>query len=459
MLTKQSEGSVPQGIDAQGLQGDPRWVVAERAARSQAFSRATQLRSILLYLVRQAILQPDHSIHESDIAHRVLGRRDDFNPLDDNIVRVQMTRLRKRLDSYFSMEGKDEEIVIAISPGSYKPFFCNCIKPAPDPVPVNEDSPKDSGLSANQEEAAVLSAVAEIPEKTQRGTSRLLLTAVTSLLALLLGIMGGYYLRPREVLGQQPAAISNPVLRQIFAPGAVVNVVLSDDSLVLIQDVVHSDISVAEYLNPSYPENLLAKTADLALISTLKAVAHHSLTSLNNADVAGQCFRWATLSGSKVYIRYARYMHTRDFEQGDFVIVGSRRSNPWTTLFERRLNFYLEEDIATHTFHFRNREPKPGEPQTYAAQYEGVGNHIGYVDIAMLPNLAGTGTVLLFNGLRMEDDDAASNAIFARDMPASLIHALASASSASTTEVLLRVRSVGGAENGWEIVSVHSSNH
>ncbi len=458
MLTAMGDEQVAQRSDAQALQDDPRWEVAERAAHSQALSRATQLRSILLYLVRQAILRPEDPIHEFDIAHRVLGRQDDFNPIDDNIVRVQMARLRKRLDAYFSAEGKNEEVVISVLPGNYKPVFNHRKEHILDPPPEPEISSGNGEVGAN-EEIDVEPAVIEIPEKVQRGNYRYLPIEVVVLFAFILGTLGGFYFHSDGIRSQKPAAISNPVIRQIFAPGAVVNVVLSDDSLVLIQDAVHSDISVAEYLKPGYPENLLAKTADPALFSTLQAVAHHSLTSLNNADVAGQCFRWATLSDSIVYIRYARYMHVRDFAQGNLVIVGSRRSNPWTTLFEPRLNFYLEEDPATHTFHFRNRKPKPGEPQTYAAQYEGAGNHIGYVDIAILPNLAGTGTVLLFNGLRMEDDDAASNAIFAKDMPASLIHALASVSSASTTEALLRVRSVGGAENGWEIVSVHSSNH
>ena len=151
-------------------------------------------------------------------------------------------------------------------------------------------------------------------------------------------------------------------------------------------------------------------------------------------------------------------MHVRDFEQGNFVVVGSRRANPWTSLFERNLNFFLEEDPASHTFHFRNRNPRPGEPQTYEPRSESEGVHIGYVDIAILPNMAGTGTVLLFNGLRMEDNEAAADLILASDTPPLLTHALASDFRTSKTEILLRVRSLGGAENGWEIVSIRSSN-
>ena len=112
-------------MDESILEADSRWKAAEKAARSSALSRATQLRDILLFIVRQTILQPEEPIHEFEIAHRVLGRRSDFNPLDDNIVRVQMAHLRKKLDLYFSTEGKDEEVVITVALGTYKPVFSN----------------------------------------------------------------------------------------------------------------------------------------------------------------------------------------------------------------------------------------------------------------------------------------------------------------------------------------------
>ncbi len=435
----------------QALLNDPRWQVAERASQSQELCRATQLRAILLYIVRQAILAPEEQIHEFDIAHRVLGRQDDFNPLDDNIVRVQMTRLRKRLDAYFSTAGKDEEFIISVLPGSYKAVF----SPRKE-LPQERIQENEIGSSADViVDTEVMPAVFEKPAKAKSFYLRYLLIIAV---ALALGYFGGDHVWSITNRSQAPATISNPLIRQIFTPHAVVNVVVADAALVLLQDAVHSDIPLSEYLDHSYPDRLLDTINNPDLKTTLKAVTHHSLTSLNNVDVAERCSHWGTISGSKVYIRYARYMHVRDFEQGNFVIVGSRRSNLWTSLFEGNLNFYLEEDPATHTFHFRNRKPKPGEPQIYEAQYEGSGVHIGYVDIAILPNLTGTGTVLLFNGLRMENNEAASNLIFDSEVPDSLKHTLSTISATSKTEILLRVRSIGGAENGWEVVSIHSSN-
>jgi hypothetical protein len=40
--------------------------------------------------------------------------------------------------------------------------------------------------------------------------------------------------------------------------------------------------------------------------------------------------------------RYVRYMQTRDFKSGNFIITGSSLANPWTGLFESSLNFQLD---------------------------------------------------------------------------------------------------------------------
>src|SRR6185437_5645466 len=60
---------------------------------------------------------------EHEIGCNVLGRKPDFNPYDDNIVRVQISHLRKKLEEYFSSDGKDETVQIRIPRGAYLPRF------------------------------------------------------------------------------------------------------------------------------------------------------------------------------------------------------------------------------------------------------------------------------------------------------------------------------------------------
>jgi hypothetical protein len=442
--------------EASVLENDPRWQLAQRVVRNSALSRAGQLRAILLHIVRQTILHPDEPVHEFDIAHRVLGRRSDFNPLDDSIVRVQMAHLRKKLEHYFATDGIHEESMITIALGSYEPIFSQRSRVVP-PAAEQKETTGKSLVELPAEDHARLSATTPAPKRRDRIAGRFLLAAIWTA-TVLAAMWAGFHWRPAQVSSTRSADISNPILRLVFAPNADVNVVLADTTLVSLQNMIHSDISIGEYLDPHYPDNVLAGIVDPTLRSTLRTLTTSRYTSLNDADVVGQCFEWGTDLGSRTYVRYARYMHVRDFEHGNFVIVGSRRGNPWESLFEPSLNFYFEEDPVTHTFHFRNRHPNPGEPQTYNLEAGPSGGAVGYVDIAVLPNLGGTGTVLMLNGFSIETNEAAASLIFAKSLPPALNQALAHLSNNSKVEILLRVRNLDRSMSGWDIASLRISN-
>ena len=59
-----------------------------------------------------------------EIGKHVLRRRQShFDPNTDNIVRVQARYLRKKLEEYFSSEGRDEPVLLTIPKGTYVPRF------------------------------------------------------------------------------------------------------------------------------------------------------------------------------------------------------------------------------------------------------------------------------------------------------------------------------------------------
>src|SRR5208283_4497460 len=105
------------------LDGDPRWHLAQRIAASPRFKRAGQLRAFLTYICTRALTETPEDIPESEIAVNVLNRRGDFNPNEDNIVRVQARQLRRKLQEYFENEGAGEELILTIPKGRYLPEF------------------------------------------------------------------------------------------------------------------------------------------------------------------------------------------------------------------------------------------------------------------------------------------------------------------------------------------------
>ncbi len=62
-------------------------------------------------------------ITESALAVDALGRRDDFNPQTDTIVRVTVHQLRKRLQEIYTAAGASRPVEIQIPAGQYAPSF------------------------------------------------------------------------------------------------------------------------------------------------------------------------------------------------------------------------------------------------------------------------------------------------------------------------------------------------
>ena len=97
--------------------------LVERVANSHAFSHSPSLRAFLLYVSEHAIAGRLDAVKEQQIGSNVLGRKPDYDPAEDNIVRVRARQLRQRLDDYFLNEGHHEPVVISIPKGHYIPAF------------------------------------------------------------------------------------------------------------------------------------------------------------------------------------------------------------------------------------------------------------------------------------------------------------------------------------------------
>jgi hypothetical protein len=197
---------------------------------------------------------------------------------------------------------------------------------------------------------------------------------------------------------------------------------------------------------------LLSKVQDGPLRQTLTALAARQYTSLGDVDIASGLISQGQRLGVAGSIHYARHMNIRNFQNGNFVLIGSRRGNPWVGLFESQLNFLLVQNQASHLFYFHNKDPKAGEPADYVPVLNGNNTLESYADIALVPNLGKTGYVLILNGITMETSEAAGLLLMRQDFPAALVKTLGTSSSRSL-EVLVRVRSVGGAPSNSEVVA------
>src|SRR3979411_1876884 len=96
---------------------------------SKTFSRSGQLKRLLVYL-RESTVSTDPSVwSETSIGVNAFGRKD-FNPKLDTIVRVEMRRLRQKLDEYYALEGAESPLRLRFEKNTYRPYVEPHIPPA-----------------------------------------------------------------------------------------------------------------------------------------------------------------------------------------------------------------------------------------------------------------------------------------------------------------------------------------
>jgi hypothetical protein len=87
----------------------------QHVVQSALFLRAETLRKLLLYLW----LHRGEEISEYAVATEALGRRADFDPKTDASVRVQISRLRRKLKDFYEAEGFGDGYVLHIPMGTH----------------------------------------------------------------------------------------------------------------------------------------------------------------------------------------------------------------------------------------------------------------------------------------------------------------------------------------------------
>src|SRR5258708_34586557 len=100
---------------------DARWELVQRVAASPFFHRSPRMRELLLYICERALHNRPEDLREALTGQNVFGRKPDYSPGDDNIVRVEGGHLRKRLGGTFAPEGSPEPILTPIPTGHISP--------------------------------------------------------------------------------------------------------------------------------------------------------------------------------------------------------------------------------------------------------------------------------------------------------------------------------------------------
>jgi adenylate cyclase len=93
----------------------------ERILSSADFDASPRSRAFFSFVVEETLHDRQEDLTQSVIATRVFGRRADFDPTVDPIVRIQAGRLRRSLERYYLLSGAPDPVRIELPRGSYVP--------------------------------------------------------------------------------------------------------------------------------------------------------------------------------------------------------------------------------------------------------------------------------------------------------------------------------------------------
>jgi adenylate cyclase len=104
----------------------------DRLLASPGFARNARMSQFLRFLVERHLEGKDDVLKESVIGIEVFGRRPDYDPKQDSIVRTEAARLRSRLIEYYSGDGRSSPATIEVPKGGYIPVVR--LRPATPPA-------------------------------------------------------------------------------------------------------------------------------------------------------------------------------------------------------------------------------------------------------------------------------------------------------------------------------------
>lgn len=124
-MPSQVKSSLTSVDDRHECSADPQAVqqALDQVLSSSFFRHTQQCQTLLRYIIKHSQSGEDHLLRERVIGSEVFGRRPDYEPGDDPVVRLRAAELRKRLAQFYQSTSDAGAVRIEIPAGSYKAYF------------------------------------------------------------------------------------------------------------------------------------------------------------------------------------------------------------------------------------------------------------------------------------------------------------------------------------------------
>jgi hypothetical protein len=424
-----------------------------------AFKGSHRSGQFLKYIVEQAIAGHFESLKERVIGVELFGRAPTYDTGDDAIVRVTASDVRKRLLQHYGRYGAASEFRITLSPGSYIPEIIRDSLPeralekadaAAETTPLETSVPKDTIVSP----ALIATESLTSHVDTQKKSSFLKYWPILLLFAIVnAGIWFFFWLHLAPKSSSAASVLPWSVL--LNSPRSL-QLITSDPDIAQIQDITHQTISISDYANHHYvldPAKLTPQEDAL-----YRVIVQENKGSIVDEPIAVSLAELAAANAKKIELHPARTIQLSNLQTDDnYIVLGSPRSNPWSTYFSDPLSFRFQYDAASGQEIVRNFHPHPNEQTQYVPTGLGGSTGQSYAVIAFVKNPEQNGHALLLAGANAEGTNAAAKLV---TDPARLGVALKNCGIASSGtlqhfELLLRLNMMAGSPTRFNVEACH----
>jgi hypothetical protein len=392
------------------------WSLLERVAASSQLKRASRLRELLLFVGRRSLKDGCTQVREQEIGIEVFGRAQAYDTALDNIVRTNVSDLRKRIEAYFDSEGLQETVIMEIPRGSYVPIFR--YRPVEPPRALE---PREAAVAPASEPPAVLGE-ARLESARRMSTHPGWMAAIV-VICLLAACCVALWLKNRADRKSIDAMYqslhpwrSSPALAGLWSgfldPHQDTDIVVGDSAFLLVQSMNKQSFSFNDYLSRSYISQLQAQKLSPDNRLALSLYTSKSLGNSSEFRVA-QRIQALDPRSETVHLYNAREYIPALLKRDNVILIGAKISNPWEELFDNRLNFVLATDFYNPA-EVTNRAPAAGEKSVYPTT-ETAGYSVGYCAVAYLPNTGQNGKALLVEGTSSEATEAGGEFLLSED--------------------------------------------
>jgi hypothetical protein len=384
----------------------------EDVLQGEAFRGSHRSAQFLRFVVSQAIGGHCDELKERLIGIELFGRSPSYDTGEDAIVRVTASDVRRRLLQHYGTYGTGSGFRIGLPLGAYIPEIARDVPTRTDTLDEKEmQQPVEAHLDIliPSQTQAYEEASSSMEEEQSFKTSRAPRfwtwgKALLCCAGIAVACIFALWQTSRKV-PVNPAS----TWEALFGFRLSTKLITSDPNIAQAQTLTGQTVTLSDYANQRYiPDR--EKVSPQVMSLTTEILQRDQAASVDTG-IAVDIAQWMDQAkAGHLTIQSARDLRFPDLlKDGNFILLGSPRSNPWALFYSDHLDFRFVFDQSTGQEIVENLHPRSGEPSKYVPTAMGFATGQSFAVASYLQNPDHLGHVLLIAGADAEGTEAVAD--------------------------------------------------